>query len=118
VKSIGFLTVLIVLCGLSGCTKAIKPEAPQPTSGGVRFTLFATGAKQVSLVGSFNGWAKGATPMKIVDGSSLWSVDVPLSEGEHTFMYVIDGFRWMTPPHAEDFVTDGFGQTNGVVVVR
>jgi len=56
--------------------------------------------------------------MKVVDGSSLWSVDVPLTEGEHTFMYVIDGIRWLTPPHAEDFVTDGFGQTNGVVIVR
>lgn len=56
--------------------------------------------------------------MKIVDGSSLWSVDVPLAQGEYTFMYVIDGVRWITPPHAEDFVTDGFGQTNGVLIVR
>ncbi len=56
--------------------------------------------------------------MKMVDGSSLWSVEVPLAEGEHTFMYVIDGVRWMTPPQAEDFVIDGFGQTNGVVIVR
>lgn len=56
--------------------------------------------------------------MKIIDASSVWLVDVPLPEGEHTFMYVIDGVRWMTPPQAEDFVTDGFGQTNGVVIVR
>lgn len=56
--------------------------------------------------------------MKMVDGSAIWSVDVPLAEGEHTFMYVIDGTRWITPPQAEDFVTDGFGQTNGVVIVR
>ncbi|MBH0203489.1 MAG: hypothetical protein HP496_14620 [Nitrospira sp.] len=91
---------------------------PQPQAGAVHFTVLAPGAKQVVLVGSFNGWAKGVTPMKIVDGSSVWSVDVPLTKGEHTFMYVIDGIRWMTPPHAEDFVTDGFGQTNGVVIVR
>lgn len=56
--------------------------------------------------------------MKMVHGSGLWSVDVPLAEGEHAFMYVIDGTRWMTPPQAEDFVTDGFGQTNGIVIVR
>ena len=114
------LIVIMLLYGFVACTKppAMKPSVPQPLAGAVRFTLLAPGAKQVFLVGSFNGWAKHATPMKMVDGSSLWSVDVPLPEGEHTFMYVIDGGRWMTPPQAEDFVTDGFGQTNGVVIVR
>ena len=58
-----------------------------------------------------------ATPMTIVEGA-LWSVMVPLTPGEYPFMYVIDGGQWITPPHAEDFVTDGFGQTNGVVIVR
>jgi 1,4-alpha-glucan branching enzyme len=112
------LLLVTALVGGWGCTKAIKPERPQSVPGGVRFTVLMPGAKTVFLVGSFNGWTKRATPMKIVDGASLWSVDVPLAEGEHTFMYVIDGVRWMTPPQAEDFVIDGFGQTNGVVIVR
>ena len=56
--------------------------------------------------------------MKAVNASGLWSVDVPLKNGEYTFMYVLDGVRWVTPPLADDFVTDGFGQTNGVVIVR
>jgi 1,4-alpha-glucan branching enzyme len=111
---------IMLLCGLWTCAKPLlmKPSVPMPVAGAVRFTVLIPGAKQVFLVGSFNDWSKGATPMKIVDGSSLWSVDVPLIQGEYTFMYVIDGVRWMTPPHAEDFVTDGFGQTNGVVIVR
>jgi 1,4-alpha-glucan branching enzyme len=110
----------MLLCGSWACAKppVIKLSVPTPQAGAVRFTVFAPGAKQVFLVGSFNDWTKGATPMKMVDGSSLWSVDVPLTEGEHMFMYVIDGVRWMTPPQAEDFVIDGFGQTNGVVIVR
>jgi hypothetical protein len=33
-------------------------------------------------------------------------------------MFVIDGERWITPPLADDFVDDGFGSRNGVVVVR
>jgi hypothetical protein len=45
-------------------------------------------------------------------------VEVRLKEGEHTFMYLVDGVRWVTPPLAEDFVTDGFGHMNGVVIVR
>lgn len=118
-----FLTaflMVILLYGFWACAKppVMKSGVPQPLAGAVRFTVLAPGATQVFLVGSFNGWANNATPMKIVDGSSLWSVDVPLTEGEHTFMYVIDGVRWITPPQAEDFVMDGFGQINGVVIVR
>lgn len=111
---------IILLCGFWACAKpsVLKASVPKSLAGAVRFTVLAPGAKQVVLVGSFNGWTKDATPMKILDGSSVWLVDVPLAEGEHTFMYVIDGVRWMTPPQAEDFVIDGFGQTNGVVIVR
>lgn len=107
-----------MLVGFGGCAQTMKPELPKPLTGGVRFTVLAPEAKQVYLVGSFNGWVNGATPMKVVDVSGLWSVDVPLKEGDYTFMYLVDGVRWVTPPLAEDFVKDGFGQTNGIVVVR
>lgn len=111
--------VIMVLYGCLACAKppAMKPSVPTPLAGAVRFTLLAPGATQVVLVGSFNGWATDATPMTIVEGA-LWSVTVPLNPGEYPFMFVIDGGQWITPPHAEDFVTDGFGQTNGVVIVR
>jgi 1,4-alpha-glucan branching enzyme len=115
-----FLLSAVVTVAPLGCAKAkvVRPEVPKALAGVVRFTLLAPGAKHVSLVGSFNGWGKDATPMMVMDSSGLWSVDVPLKEGEHTFMYLIDGSRWMTPSLAEDFVTDGFGQVNGVVIVR
>jgi 1,4-alpha-glucan branching enzyme len=114
------LTIMMIMMsvGLWGCAQTMKPELPKPLTGGVRFTVLAPEAQKVFLVGSFNGWVKGATPMKIVNSSGLWSVDVPLQVGEHTFMYLIDGVRWVTPPVAEDFMTDGFGNTNGIVVVR
>jgi 1,4-alpha-glucan branching enzyme len=111
--------VVAALCALlPSCAQIRKPEPPRSIGGAVRFTLSAPEAKTVFVVGSFNGWVKGATPMAAVGSSGLWSVDVPLKEGEYTFMYLVDGVRWMTPPLAEDFVTDGFGQTNGVVIVR
>ena len=43
---------------------------------------------------------------------------VALPPGEHAFMYVVDGAAWLSPPAAEDYVDDGFGSRNGVVVVR
>ncbi|MDH4235969.1 MAG: hypothetical protein OEV17_01860, partial [Nitrospira sp.] len=59
----------ILLAGSGGCVKAkvVKPESPKLLAGVVRFTILAPGAKQVHLVGSFNGWGKNATPMKIMD---------------------------------------------------
>ena len=110
--------VACMIVGLSACAQTMKLDLPKPAIGGVRFTLLEPNAKQVSLVGSFNGWARGATPMKMSDGTGLWSVDMPLREGEYTFMYVVDEERWVTPPMAEDFVTDGFGHTNGVLIVH
>jgi Carbohydrate-binding module 48 (Isoamylase N-terminal domain) len=114
------ILAVALLAYLGGCAKPpiMKADVPKRVVGAVRFTVLAPGAQQVFLVGSFNGWTKGATPMKIAAGSALWSVDIPLKEGEYTFMYLIDGARWMTPPLAQDFVIDGFGQTNGVVIVR
>lgn len=110
--------LLVLLVWLSACAATLKPELPKPVAGGVRFTLLAPDATQVYVMGSFNNWSRGATPMKAADHNGLWSVEVSLTEGEYTFMYLVDGKRWVTPPMAEDFVTDGFGQTNGVVVVR
>jgi 1,4-alpha-glucan branching enzyme len=110
----------LLTSGLWACVSApvLKPGKPKSVAGTVRFTVLAPEAKKVFLVGSFNGWAKDATPMAVVNGASLWSVDVPLKVGEHTFMYLIDGVRWLTPLLADDFVTDDFGQTNGIVIVR
>lgn len=103
---------------VSACATMIKPEFPKPVTGGIRFTLSAPEAKTVYVVGSFNGWGKGATPMKQMGDSGVWAAEVSLRPGEHTFLYLVDDKEWLVPPVAEDFVTDGFGQINGVVVVR
>lgn len=113
----------VMLCGVfsiavSACASTVVPELPKPVTGGMRFTLSAPEAKTVCVVGSFNGWVKGAMPMKRVGDSGLWVAEITLKPGEHTFMYLVDDNEWVVPPLAEDFVMDGFGQTNGVVVVR
>lgn len=48
----------------------------------------------------------------------MWTVVVPLRPGEYEFAYVVDGHRWMEPPAADNYVSDGFGRCNGVVVVH
>ena len=112
------IATVSLLLWLSACGSTLKPEPPKAVSGGVQFVLSVPTAKSVSLVGSFNGWSPTAHPMKTVGSNGLWEVVVPLAEGEHAFMYLVDGTDWVVPPLAEDFVTDGFGKSNGIVVVR
>ena len=109
---------LALVVAMSACASTIKPELPRAVTGGLRFTHLAPAANTVHVVGSFNGWVKGVTQMKQEGKTGVWIAEVMLLPGEHTFMYLVDGKEWVVPPLAEDFVTDGFGQTNGVVIVR
>ncbi len=99
-----------------GCAGPAVPSAPSRGPEGVRFTLHHPTARSIAVAGSFNGWSPAAQRM-VRDGSGLWTVTVRLPPGEHAFMYVVDGVRWLTPPAADEYVEDGFGQTNGVVIV-
>ncbi|MBI4000744.1 MAG: isoamylase early set domain-containing protein [Nitrospira defluvii] len=111
------LASLTVLTWLVGCAAAPVQVAPTPVSGGVRFVVSVPTAETVAVVGSFNGWSSTAHVMTRVGSNGSWSTVVSLSGGEHAFMYLVDGKTWVVPPAAEDFVTDGFGNTNGVVIV-
>jgi len=109
---------MLALASLVACATTLKPERPTPVTGGMRFSVLAPTATSVALVGSFNGWSPTAHRMASTGSDGLWSLVIPLPQGEHQFMYVINGKTWLVPPLAEDFVTDGFGTKNGIVVVR
>jgi hypothetical protein len=81
----------------------------------VRFALAAAQAREVSLAGDFNGWRPDATPLQRgADG--LWSVQVPLSRGNWSYSFVVDG-HWVEDPQAENWRADGFGGRNAIVRV-
>jgi 1,4-alpha-glucan branching enzyme len=108
---------LAALASLS-CAARMAPAAPVATREGVRFVLLRPGARSVALAGSFNQWSSSSHPLARAKAAGLWTVVVPLPPGEHVFMYVVDSTEWITPPLAEEYVDDGFGAKNGVVVVR
>lgn len=108
---------LTTLIWLTGCAATRVQEVPIPVPGGVRFVVSVSAAETVAVVGSFNGWSPTAHIMTRVGSKGFWSAVVSLPSGEHAFMYLVDGTTWVVPPAAEDFVTDGFGNTNGIVTV-
>ena len=101
----------------SSCAATTKALPPVVTPSGVRFSLSRPDATSVALSGVFNQWSASSHPLSRDGQSGMWTVVVALPPGEHLFMYVIDGLQWITPPLADDFVDDGFGAKNGVVVV-
>jgi hypothetical protein len=83
----------------------------------VEFVFVAPAARNVSVVGDFNGWDASATPMRRTDGRTTWSVAVPLPAGRHVYAFVVDGNAWVADPQAPIAPEQWFGQRNSVVVV-
>ncbi len=65
-----------------------------PFEGGVTFRVWSKFGDSVSVVGDFNGWTPGATPLARDGGSDYWSVDVLGAKAGQAYRYHI--------PHAAD----------------
>lgn len=62
----------------------------------VNFVCYAPGAKQVSVIGDFNGWDTTANPMKRQpDGA--WMTQIQLSHGHHQYLFYVDGQAQLDP---------------------
>ena len=60
----------------------------------VEFRFFRPSARQVHLVGDFNGWRRDGLPMQRTP-EGYWSADVRLPSGCFRFHYLADG-QWFT----------------------
>ncbi|MDB4914814.1 MAG: glycoside hydrolase family 13 domain protein [Gemmatimonadetes bacterium] len=59
----------------------------------VRLMFDDAAARQVSIVGDFNGWRQEATPMRRDARTGQWAVTVALHDGEHRYAVVVDNTR-------------------------
>lgn len=78
----------------------------------VTFTVKASEAKQVSLLGDFNNWNPKIHPM-ISDGSGTWNKTVMLTPGQYEYKFLIDG-SWQEDPQNEHTCANCFGTVNSV----
>jgi len=83
----------------------------------VRFVLHAPSASSVALVGDFNDWQRGATPLRPAGAAGVWAVSLPLPPGLHQYAFIVDGTRWTPDPATSTTVTDDFGTTTSVIAV-
>jgi hypothetical protein len=67
----------------------------------VRLMFDDPGAREVAVVGDFNGWLAGATPLARNPATRRWSATVALRDGAHRYAFVVDGTRWTPDPSAD-----------------
>jgi hypothetical protein len=93
---------------------------PGAEEGIAQFVGHFPGARSVEVVGSFNDWRRGALPLRDQDHDGIWHGAVVLPTGQHEYMFVVDGERWVADPLAGRYVDDGFGVggQNAMLIVR
>ncbi|MFL6059984.1 MAG: 1,4-alpha-glucan branching protein GlgB [Marmoricola sp.] len=62
-----------------------------PHASGTRFSVWAPNAREVRLVGDFNGWDRSTMPMRRRPDSGIWELDVPDARPGERYKYVIAG---------------------------
>lgn len=114
-----------------GASKEVATTAGSIKAGKIKFTFNANeygGASSVNLVGSFNGWnpTDPNYTMEDPDGDGVFEIEVEWDPGKYIYKYYIDG-NWpkdmseleqYISPKPNEYVDDGFGGKNAVLVVE
>ena len=92
-----------------------QSAVPTPSTARHQFVLVAPGARSVALVGDFNAWDSGATPLR--RQGSAWTVELNLPPGRHVYAFVVDGTEWVADASAPMAPVDEFGRPSSVILV-
>jgi hypothetical protein len=105
---------------VAGASTAVTPAASNTNAEAgvpVQFTLDLPSATSVAVVGDFNEWNAGSTPMQQLPGSEVWTTTLVLSPGRHVYSFVVDGKTWIADPRAPRAADSDFGKPGSVLLV-
>jgi hypothetical protein len=117
----GLTAILLYPVGTgNGAGGGAGARQPGVVEGVANFIGHFPGARSVEVVGSFNDWSRGTLHLNDDDGDGIWHGAAVLPAGQHEYMFVVDGERWVPDPLAGRYVDDGFGagQQNSLLIVR
>jgi hypothetical protein len=100
-------------------TAAVEPTAAVETAPApqmMRFVFVARSASSVAIVGDFNDWQEGASPLRR-ESEGVWAITIPLAPGRYHYTFVVDGTKWVADPLAPRTIEDDFGRPNSVITV-
>jgi serine protease AprX len=85
------------------------PLSPHLTRRTITFYYFDDEAREVALVGSFNGWQAAGHALQ-AHSPGAWQITLPrLASGTYGYKFLVDGARWVHDPENPARVEDGFG---------
>ena len=95
----------------------LAPQAPEGLSR-VTFVLAAPSARDVAVIGSFNGWKAAGWNMRHDPATGLWTLSAALPTGTHEYVFLIDGTTPVADASAALSADDGFGGRNSILLVK
>jgi 1,4-alpha-glucan branching enzyme len=96
------------------------PAALAPSAGReqmMEFVFVNRSASSVAIVGDFNDWEEGGSPLRRVTEQGVWAITIPLAPGRYHYTFVVDGTKWVADPLAPRTLEDDFGRPNSVITV-
>lgn len=81
----------------------------------IRFVYFDESAESLEVAGDFSDWDPIPLDKEYIGDNQVWTGLVPVTRGEHRYMFVRDGEEWLTDPLAAVQQDDGFGNKNAVL---
>ena len=91
--------------------------AVAPAAQMMEFVFVNSSASSVAIVGDFNDWEEGGSPLRRVSEKGVWAITIPLAPGRYHYTFVIDGTTWVADPYAPRTLEDDFGRPNSVITV-
>lgn len=82
----------------------------------VALTLDDGQARNVSLIGSFNGWRPEGYAMQRKTVKNRWFITIKVPPGTYEYAFLIDGRQVRPDPRAVFFKLDGFGSRNSLLI--
>ncbi|MEI6970992.1 MAG: glycogen-binding domain-containing protein [bacterium] len=80
----------------------------------IKFAIKAQPGSEVYVTGTFNGWNPKKNKLALKAG--LYSGTILLPKGRHEYKFVVDGI-WCVDPECQEWVPNGMGSLNSVIVV-
>ncbi len=96
--------------------RAVGKSSRSAATVPVTFRIQAATDVPVFLAGTFNDWNQESIRLEGRDG--LYSVTLDLCPGSYEYKFIVNGFWTMDPDPAREWVPNGMGTLNSVIVVR
>ena len=108
------LAGVVTLAGRQGASGPIaapsREVAIAPVEPAHRMTEFIfvnPSASKVAIVGDFNDWEEGVSPLRRVSEKGVWAITIPLAPGRYHYTFVVDGTTWVADPAAPRMISVG-----------